>query len=557
MAVKAGERCLILSDKTQNIISGEIYTNLYWLSEVVLENPLIDGDFFNGSIRCMDGSVMMDAFIELSYNELRVEGYGDIELRIRYYSEDGIHYRLEECRMDNPETGKSTETQNMEFDVEIMYDGDETITQFVQTHVLNFGGIYTAVESERGDSLTFEKQAIGIKTLPKYIAPGYKAYTDDGIIEGTLGKVIEDKKDLRLIDSIMANVSSYQPETLSQLYYRYEEEVIPSITLLNTRKYNDLSSMFELTKLPIIDVSNFEFEGNALAELNQWTLSRLFANNNNLQRVIGFNDMIAKMKKVSNNDTKWITGDMFEGCTSFNDSETIRNIDTTVLTNLSFASCSSLDLDVSLWDKNKITNLYANGIKNLTGMANTQWPSLSTLNLGNSLFTEANFSNINMPVLTTFRQLFYICYNLITVNLNNFYAPQVEGFTNMFCSCPNLERVDMSSSENIYAIAYMNGFDQMFKDCSKLKSVNLRGINFTKKTSTARPTAGRMFSGCSSLQFCDLGSMDLSSLSTYTNMFASVPNDCLIIVKDSTQKTWLQSKFSNLTNIKTVAEYEG
>jgi hypothetical protein len=51
--------------------------------------------------------------------------------------------------------------------------------------------------------------------------------------------------------------------------------------------------------------------------------------------------------------------------------------------------------------------------------------------------------------------------------------------------------------------------------------------------------------------------MNLSSLTSYTNMFTGVPSNCLIIVKDSTQKTWLQSKFSNLTNIKTVAEYEG
>ena len=31
---------------------------------------------------------------------------------------------------------------------------------------------------------------------------------------------------------------------------------------------------------------------------------------------------------------------------------------------------------------------------------------------------------------------------------------------------------------------------------------------------------------------------------------------CLIIVKDDTQRTWITSKFSKLTNIKTIAEYE-
>lgn len=690
MAVKAGEKCLVLCDKVQNICIGEVYNSLYWLSEVVLENPITEDDFLNGSFRCPDDSVMMDLMAELSYNEFRVEGWGDIMVRVRYYSEDGKTYRLEEYSMEDMETGERTETQNMEFSSGIMYSGDETLTQFVQSRKVSFEGIYTAVEAERGDTfydyegnvvkvnidtnlspvprswvqngtrcisiykpnedtfitygtsniiiennlvymlgssgsdvvvhrivrdsysssrvsftqtgvliadlstdylmghglkfyqsrnwissntvvrensmelpfykatIDFESQEIGIKTTSKQIAPGYRAYTDAGVVEGTLGKDIENNKDLWLIDSIMSNVQYYQPETLYQLYYKYEGDTIPSTKLLDTRKYNNLSFMFESAKASVIDVSHFEFEKDALADNNRWSLGHMFASNRNLQRIIGFNDMIAKMKKVSDSSTIWDTETLFEGCTSFNDSETVKNIDTTVITNLNFHQCSSLDLDTSLWDKSKITNLLCSGgLTSLTGMENSQLPLLIDMNFRECLFTEADFSNVNMPELPTFRQMFYGCPNLRTVKFRNFYAPKVQGFVNMFRACPNLETVDMYSSDNVYAIAYMDGFDQMFENCSKLKSVNLRGINFTKKTSSANPGASRMFSGCSALQFCDLGSMNLSSLKNYTNMFASVPNDCLIVVKDSTQKTWLQSKFSNLTNIKTVAEYGG
>ena len=690
MAVKAGERCLVLSDKTQNISVGEIYYSLYWPSEVVLENPMTDSDWFNGSLRCPDDSVMMDLWIDFSYNELRVEGSGDVMVRVNYYSEDGETYRLQECRLDNMMTGESADTQNMEFSSGIMYEGEEIITQFMQARAVNFGGIYTAIEAERGDTfydyegnvvkvnvdtnlavvlrnwvdsgtrcisiykpnedtfttygtgnitiennlvymlgssgdsivahkiikdsysvayekptqtgvliadlntdylighglrfyqsrnwissntvvrensmdlpfykatIDFESQPIGIKTTSKQIAPGYVAFTDAGVVEGTLGQDIENNKDLWLIDTIMANVPSYQPETLHQLYYKYEGDTIPSTKLLDTRKYNDLSYMFESAKASVIDVSRFEFTKDALAQSNQWFLSRMFAANSNLQRIIGFNDMIAKMKKVSDGSTKWQAGVLFEGCSSFEDSETVRNLDTSVITDLNFYQCSSLDLDVSLWDKNKIINLQCSqGLKSLTGMANSQWPLLTSFNFRESLITEADFSNVNMPALTTFNQRFLGCPNLRTANLRNFHAPKVEGFVNMFCNCPNLETVDMSSSENVYAIAYMDGFNQMFSSCGKLTSVNLRGIDFTKKTSSAQPSAHTMFGGCSSLRFCDLGSMTLSNLNTTTNMFKDVPNDCLIIVKDSTQKTWLQSRFSNLTNIKTVAEYEG
>jgi len=35
-----------------------------------------------------------------------------------------------------------------------------------------------------------------------------------------------------------------------------------------------------------------------------------------------------------------------------------------------------------------------------------------------------------------------------------------------------------------------------------------------------------------------------------------VPDNCLIIVKDETAKQWITSKFSRLTNVKTIVEYE-
>ena len=71
-----------------------------------------------------------------------------------------------------------------------------------------------------------------------------------------------------------------------------------------------------------------------------------------------------------------------------------------------------------------------------------------------------------------------------------------------------------------------------------------------------------MFYNCSSLTKLDIRNFDFSNISidqyqtNYKNAFYGIPNDCLIIVKDDTQRTWITSKFSNLTNIKTIAEYE-
>ena len=39
-----------------------------------------------------------------------------------------------------------------------------------------------------------------------------------------------------------------------------------------------------------------------------------------------------------------------------------------------------------------------------------------------------------------------------------------------------------------------------------------------------------------------------------SNMFDNVPTDCYILVKDTTAKEWITSKFPDLTNVHYVGE---
>ena len=75
-------------------------------------------------------------------------------------------------------------------------------------------------------------------------------------------------------------------------------------------------------------------------------------------------------------------------------------------------------------------------------------------------------------------------------------------------------------------------------------------------TSTKLATINSIFQGCSNLQHLDIRTLEFTKISSSTNAFSSVPTNCEIIVKDSTAKTWIQTNFSSLTNVKTVAEYE-
>ena len=92
-----------------------------------------------------------------------------------------------------------------------------------------------------------------------------------------------------------------------------------------------------------------------------------------------------------------------------------------------------------------------------------------------------------------------------------------------------------------------------FNGCSNLKELDFGGVIGTVKKMPS------CFNGCSSLTKLDIRGLVMSTIATsssYQYAFNSIPDDCLIIVKNDTEKTWLTGKWANLTNVKTVAEYE-
>lgn len=125
------------------------------------------------------------------------------------------------------------------------------------------------------------------------------------------------------------------------------------------------------------------------------------------------------------------------------------------------------------------------------------------------------------------------------------FNSNVTSVSYMFRSCTNITSVDVSGFDT----TNITNFSRMFRDCSNLTTLNLS--NFTGKTSI---NAVDMFSGCSKLTYLDMRNFNFTNISSSLDMFHSVPNNCEIIVKDDTQKTWITTNFSNLTNVKTVAE---
>jgi len=191
--------------------------------------------------------------------------------------------------------------------------------------------------------------------------------------------------------------------------------------------------------------------------------------------------------------------------------------------------------------------------------------------------TNLDLSGFNTSNVTDMRYMFYYCSSLKSLDVSKFNTSDVTNMSGMFDYCSGLTSLDLSNfnTSNVTDMGYM------FFDCHSLTNLDLSGFNTSKVTdmssmfanvqriqsldlsnftSNNSPKIDTMFYGCTSLNKIDIRNFDFSKVTSYENAFGGgvglLPSGCLIIVKDNTQKTWITSRFSRLTNVKTVAEYE-
>ena len=115
----------------------------------------------------------------------------------------------------------------------------------------------------------------------------------------------------------------------------------------------------------------------------------------------------------------------------------------------------------------------------------------------------------------------------------------------MFSGCSKLTSLDVSNFDT----SNVTNMRQLFYNCSGLTSLDVSNFDTSKVTNMYS-----MFRECRSLTNLDIRNFDFSNVTSYSSMFTGIPANCLIIVKDDIAKTWITSKFTTLTNVKTVAE---
>ena len=222
-----------------------------------------------------------------------------------------------------------------------------------------------------------------------------------------------------------------------------------------------------------------------------------------------------------------------------------------------FSGCSSLtSLDLSNFNTHnaKSLNSMFKGCKGLTSLdlsnfdtSNVEDYGINALFSGCSKLVKLDVSKWNTNKVKYMNYLFENCSSLTSLDVSNWSTNKLTNVQQMFRSCVNLTSLDLSNfTMNTSVATYQS---EMFSGCSSLTSLNLSNFNVGKNSYTSN-----MFMNCSSLTNLDIRNFDFTNVTSYSNMFKGVPADCLIIVKDDKAKEWITSKFTTLTNVKTVAE---
>ena len=240
--------------------------------------------------------------------------------------------------------------------------------------------------------------------------------------------------------------------------------------------------------------------------------------------------------------------------------EETQMLDTSLITSMyqMFGNATSFVLkkiDVSEWDTSNVENM-------------------SYMFYNNSSLEElGNIGNWDTSKVNTMTYMFRACTKLVSLDLSKWKTPKVTNTSYMFQNCTQLQYLDVSNFSN----EILTNAEYMFNNCSRLQELRLDNFNTSKITKM-----GNMFASCSSLKILDLSNFDTSNVTSmssmftqckalekldirnftfgkvqYTNsMFSYVPANCLIIVKSDIEKTKVLSIRSDLTNVKTLAEYQ-
>lgn len=365
--------------------------------------------------------------------------------------------------------------------------------------------IANAIRDKNGlsDTYTPSEMAQAIEDIPTgggKVAPQYVSFYT------WMGQDL----DISWLDWKNLEKTKYMFYGCSQITAENWAKITPQIKV--TSKNTDVSYMFyNCPKLSQLDVSNWDTSN---VQSFQYTF-----------------------RSASGEGTTYYGFSSIEGLDSFD----MRNV-----TNVSNMFCTC-NLQSSQWAKLK--NWKFNKVTSFNNMFS--YARIPGLDLSNWDYSEAPVKSLASMFS---RVLGGSSTQTIQVNLSGLCTNKITDLSNLFYGNTIYANIDFSNwdTSNVTTMASM--FSKSNSYTGKLETLDLSSFHTPKLTTTSQ-----MFYNCTNTTRIDMRNFDFSNITNHSNMFGSgyssgPPNDCLIIVADDTQKNWITSKFTRLTNVKTVAE---
>ena len=322
---------------------------------------------------------------------------------------------------------------------------------------------------------------------------------------------------------------------MAEMFKKNGSVVSLDLSMFNTSKVTGMAQLFNgCTKLTSVDLSSFDTSRvsymnhmfNDCSSLKSINLSNFDTSNVKDMKYMFANCTSLKSLDLSNFNTSKVTDmqSLFRYCTSLVGLN-IGNFNTSNVTNMEgmFCHCESFaSLDLSIFNTSNVTNM-------------------KVMFEGCYKLTSIDLSSFNTSKVTSMYHMFFGCNSLESIDLSNFDTSNVTSMDGMFVKCYALKELDLSNFNTSKVTNMLN----MFQYCTSLTKLNISGFDTSNVTNM-----NSMFSYNNKLTYIDMRNMTFGSNLLYANMmFYMVPNNATIYVKSNTEKQWLNTNYSNLSNI--------
>ena len=289
---------------------------------------------------------------------------------------------------------------------------------------------------------------------------------------------------------------------LNMSYLFYNCQKLTDVgNIFNNIKINDAREMF----YNCFKLTSIYF--NPIETINDINMTKMFYNCRNLEKINWLNNNGNNYNGYNNyfmpNDMSY----MFYNCKSLTSLD-LNKFRTNNVQYMSYMlyNCSSLN------SFSKLTNKFNNtNIINMRGLFQN-CKSIETLDL-------TNFYTPNVEIMW---DMFNGCNSLINLIIPNFDTSKVIDMQSMFSGCKNLVSLNLSHF-NTTNVIYIN---QMFENCENLKILNLSQLTSDKFSSMYR-----MFYNCKNLEYLNIFNLIEDEL-TITEMFEKTNNHITICIKE-------------------------